>query len=327
MADKGNPLVTLRSWHRPLVVLAGAMALLCAVSLLGLLVDDRTLVNAPIWLKPLKFSVAIGAYAVTLAWLLSLLRRGRRAGWWFGTVFAAGIGVDVGLIVVQMIFRDRTLHFNKATPADVMINNIVAGGAYAAFLMTAAVVVLLLFQRLPDRALASALRWGTGLALAGMAVAMLMFSPTPAQQAVRDAGGKPATFGAHSVGVEDGGPGLPVLGWSTAGGDMRIPHFVGIHGLQVLPLVAFGLLLLARRYPQLSSDVVRRRLVRTFGAGYAGLIVLLTWQAQRGQSIVHPDFRTLTAAATLAVLVTASAVLSVRLRDRVISAEILRSAR
>jgi hypothetical protein len=327
MADKGNPLVALRSWHRPLVVLAGAMALLCAASLLGLLVDDRTLVNAPIWLKPLKFSVSVGTYALTLAWLLSLLHRGRRAGWWFGTVFAVGIGVDVGLIVVQMIFRDHTLHFTKATPADVAINNAVAGGAYAAWLMTAAVVVLLLVQRLPDRALASALRWGTGLALTGMGVAMLMFSPTPAQQAVLDAGGKPATFGAHSVGVEDGGPGLPVLGWSTVGGDMRIPHFVGIHGLQVLPLVAFGLLVLARRYPRLGSDVVRRRLVRTAGFGYAGLIALLTWQAQRGQSIVHPDFWTLAAAAGLIALVTTSAMMSLPVRDRVVSAEILRSAR
>ena len=168
---------------------------------------------------------------------------------------------------------------------------------------------------------------GTGLAPAGMAIAMLMFSPSPAQQAVLDAGGKPPTFGAHSVGVEDGGPGLPVLGWSTVGGDMRIPHFVGIHGLQVLPLVAFGLLLLARRYPRLSSDVVRRRLVRTAGLGYAGLIALLTWQAQRGQSIVHPDFWTLTAAAGLIAVVVTSAALSLRVRERVVSAEILRSTR
>ena len=324
MADKGNPLVALRAWHRPLVVLAGMMGLLCAASLLGLVLDDRTLVNAPIWLKPFKFSVSVGTYALTLAWLLTLVRRGRRAGWWFGTVFAAGIGADVGLIVVQMIFRGHTLHFNKATPADVAINNVVAGGAYAAWLMTAAVVVLLLFQRLPDCALNSALRWGTTLALAGMAVAMLMFSPSPAQQAVRDAGGKPPTFGAHSVGVEDGGPGLPVLGWSTVGGDLRIPHFVGIHGLQVLPLVAFGLLLLARRYPALGSDVVRRRLVRTTGAGYAGLLVLLTWQARRGQSIAHPDFWTLTAAAALVAAVVVAGTLAVR---PVASAEILRSAR
>ncbi|MEQ0564799.1 hypothetical protein ABJI51_37465 [Amycolatopsis sp. NEAU-NG30] len=324
MADKGNPLVTLRSWHRPLVVLAGAMGVLCAASLLGLLFDDRTLVNAPIWLKPFKFSVSVGTYALTLAWLLTHVRRGRRAGWWFGTVFAAGIGADVGLIVVQMIFRGHTLHFNKATPADVAINNVVAGGAYAAWLMTAAVVVLLLCQRLPDRALNSALRWGTGLALAGMAIAMLIFSPSPAQQAVLDAGGRPSTFGAHSVGVEDGGPGLPVLGWSTVGGDLRIPHFAGIHGLQVLPLVAFGLLALARRYPGLGSDLVRRRLVRIAGAGYAGLLALLTWQALRGQSIVHPDFRTLAAGAALTGAVLGAGAVVVRPR---VSAEILRSAR
>ncbi|MEV7094726.1 hypothetical protein AB0M80_18010 [Amycolatopsis sp. NPDC051045] len=327
MADKGNPLVTLRAWHRPLVVLAGAMGVLCAISLLGLLFDDRTLVNAPIWLKPVKFSLSFGMYALTLAWLLTHVRRGRRAGWWFGTVFAAGIGMDFVLLVWQMIFRGRTLHFNQATPADDAINNLVAGGAYTAWLMTAAVAVLLLFQRLPDRALSSALRWGAALAVVGMYVATLMFSPSPAQQAVLEANGKFSTFGAHSVGVEDGGPGLPVVGWSTVGGDLRIPHFVGIHALQVLPLVAFGLLLLARRYPVLESDVVRRRLVRTAGAGYAGLIALLTWQAERGQSIVHPDFLTLAAATGLVAAVAVAGSLSVREQPRVFSAEILRSAR
>ncbi len=329
MADKGNPLVTLRAWHRPLVVLAGVMGVLCAVSLLGLLVDDRTLVNVPIWNKPFKFSLSIGMYALTLAWLLTHVRRGRRTGWWFGTVFATGIGMDVGLLVWQVIVRGRTLHFNQATPADVAINSLVAGGAYTAWLMTAAVGVLLLFQRIPDRALRSALRWGAALAVVGMYVATLMFSPSPAQQAVLEADGKLSTFGAHSVGIDDGGPGLPVVGWSTVGGDLRIPHFVGIHALQVLPLVAFALLLLARRYPVLASDVVRRRLVRTTGAGYAGLIALLTWQAERGQSLVHPDFWTLFAATGLVSAVAVAGTLSLRSlsREPVVSAEILRTAR
>lgn len=329
MADKGNPLVTVRAWHRPLVVLAGAMGVLCAISLLGLLFDDRTLVNAPIWLKPFKFSVSIGMYALTLAWLLTHVRRGRRAGWWFGTLFAAGIGLDFVLLVWQIIVRGRTLHFNQSTPMDAAINNVVAGGAYTAWLMTAAVAVLLLFQRIPDRALRSALRWGSGLAVLGMYVATLMFSPTPAQQAVLEANGKYSTFGAHSVGIEDGGPGLPITGWSTVGGDLRIPHFIGIHGLQALPLVAFGLLLLARRVPALESDLVRRRLVRTAGAGYAGLLALLTWQALRGQSIVHPDFWTLAAGTGLIAAVAVAGTLSLRPvpRPPVVSAEILRSAR
>ena len=306
---------TLRTLHRPLLVLTGAMVLLCAASLIGLVVDDRTMVNAPIWLKPFKFSVAIGMYALTLAWLLSLLPRGRRVGWWLGTAYAVALGMDVALLVWQMIFRGEMLHFNVATQTDRTISDIVAGGAYSAWLVVAAVVVLLLFQRLPDRALASALRWGTALSLAGMSVGMLMFSPSPAQQAVFQAGGKPSTFGAHTVGGEDGGPGLPITGWSTVHGDLRIPHFIGIHAMQVLPLAALGLALLARRYPGLGSDLVRRRLVRTVALGYGGLLALLTWQALRGQSVVHPDFWTLTAYSALIAAVTASTLLSLRGRE------------
>ena len=51
---------------------------------------------------------------------------------------------------------------------------------------------------------------------------------------------------------EYGGPGLPVTRWSTAGGDLRVPHFMGIHGLQVLPLV--GWLLGRRRRRAVGSD-------------------------------------------------------------------------
>ncbi|MFI5609757.1 hypothetical protein [Amycolatopsis sp. NPDC051903] len=303
---------TLARLHRPLVVLAGTMAVLLVVSAAGLLVDDRTLVNAPLWAKPFKFSVSVGMYALTLAWLLTLLQRGRRVGWWIGTVFAVGIGADMTLLVWQIVVRDRTLHFNHATPADIQINNLVATGAFTAWGATAAVVVLLLWQKLPDRALASALRWGTALAAVGMGLALLMFSPTPAQQAVLSTGVKPPVIGGHTVGLADGGPGLPLLGWSTAGGDLRIPHFVGIHAIQVIPLVALALAALARRYPALSSDFVRRRLVWTATLGYAGTMAIVTWQALRGQSIVRPDFWTLAAVAGLVVVVASGVKVSLR---------------
>ncbi|WP_410651620.1 hypothetical protein [Amycolatopsis sp. cmx-4-54] len=308
MVDKGSRVVP----HRPLMILAAAMAVLGVIALGGLVFDDRSLVNAPLWLKPLKFTISVGLYAVTLAWLIGQLTRGKRLGWWLGTVFAAGLGLDMALLFWQIAIRGRTLHFNRETPADQWINNMVANGAFTGWGATAAIALLLLFQRLPDRAMNSALRAGAALSVAGIGVALLMSGPNEQQMAQFRAGERPSILGAHAVGVPDGGPGLPVLGWSTVGGDMRIPHFFGIHAIQVLPLVAFGLLKLARRYPVLESEFVRRNLVRTASVGFAGVLVLLTWQAQRGQSIVHPDFWTLVAGAGIIAVVAAGSVLSLR---------------
>jgi hypothetical protein len=111
--------------------------------------------------------------------------------------------------------------------------------------------------------------------------------------------------GAHSVGVADGGPGLPLVGWSTTGGDLRVGHFVGLHALQALPLLA---LLLGTRLDQLT----RIRLLAVAGSAYGILTVLLTWQALRGQPLLRPDALTVTgwAALALATAVATGAVLS-----------------
>jgi hypothetical protein len=104
--------------------------------------------------------------------------------------------------------------------------------------------------------------------------------------------------GAHSVGVADGGPGLPILGWSTIGGDLRVPHFIGIHGLQFMLVVGL-LLTLGARWLDAWHRVA---LVWTGALGYLGLIVLLEWQALRGQSVVRPDGATVAAFTLLALL-------------------------
>ena len=83
-----------------------------------------------------------------------------------------------------------------------------------------------------------ALRLGLIIAMVGMGEGFLMTNPTAQQLAGWQAGEAVTIAGAHSVGVPDGGPGLPVVNWSTTGGDLRIGHFVGMHALQVLPFLA-----------------------------------------------------------------------------------------
>jgi hypothetical protein len=46
----------------------------------------------------------------------------------------------------------------------------------------------------------------------------------------------------HSVGAINDNSNWFIVGWSTTVGDLRIAHFIGMHALQVLPLLAYFLL-------------------------------------------------------------------------------------
>jgi hypothetical protein len=123
-----------------------------------------------------------------------------------------------------------------------------------------------------------------------------------------------SVHGGHAVGVADGGAGLPLSGWSTTGGDLRVGHFVGMHALQVLPLLAAALTAVAARAPRRLPELARLRLVRLAATGYLGLLLLLVWQALRGQPLTAPDPATL--AALGALLIAMAAGTAVVLRHR-----------
>jgi hypothetical protein len=298
---------TVHSWNRSLLVLTGAMILLALVCIGGLLLDPRTLLGQPIWAKPLKFSISLALYSPTLAWMISLVTRPRlrRVASVAGTVVALMAGIEMVAIVGQVV-RGRASHFDVATPFDAAVWSVMGTSIVVLWVATLVVALVLLRERSLPTATAWAVRLGISVALLGMALAFLMVTPTTAQLALAHATGDLPAAGAHSVGVPDGGPGLPLLGWSTTGGDLRIGHFVGLHALQAIPLLALGLSLLTGRYTVLRSERVRAHLVAVGAGFWVGLTLLLTWQALRAQPLIAPDAVTLGVAAAL-VVVTAGA--------------------
>jgi hypothetical protein len=100
---------------------------------------------------------------------------------------------------------------------------------------------------------------------------------------------------------------MPITDWSTTGGDLRVPHFTGLHGIHVLLLVVAVLGLLSRRYRWLRDERVRGRLVGIAAVGYSGLFGVLAWQAWRGQSVLHPDRPILTGFALVGLVTVALA--------------------
>ena len=295
-------------WHRPLLVLAAAMAALALVCGIAIFVDHRELLGVNVWEKPLKFAISVAIYAVTWAWLIGQLTRFRRVAWWAGTASSVLLLVEL-IIIVGTAATGTTSHFNVATPLNVTLWAIMAGAIGTVWVATFVVSVLLFRNPLGDRARSLAIRSGAVLALVGMALAFLMTGPKGDQISNYQ-----GVVGAHTVGLADGGPGLPLLGWSTVAGDLRIPHFVGMHALQLLPLFAIALEVIARRVPALVGVVVRTRLITVAAVTYLAVIAIVTVQALVGESIVRPSAGFIVAGVVTAVGAVIAGVVSMRRR-------------
>lgn len=283
----------MRAGRDPLILVTGLMVVMAVVFGAALLLDSRTIEGAPAWLKPLKFAVSTGLYSATLAWILGYLPTWPRLARVAGTTTAAVFVVEVALIARQAA-RGTLSHFNTSSPADAVIFAVMGIAIAIQTLAAFAVAVALWRQTFADRALGWALRLGMTISIAGACVGPLMTQPTAAQLARARETGEMPRVGAHTVGGPDGGPGLPGTGWSLQHGDLRAPHFLGLHAIQVLPLLA---LFAARGRP----EGARVRMVVAAGVSYAALFTILLSQALMGQSIVAPTGPIATALAVWAV--------------------------
>jgi hypothetical protein len=273
-----------RLWRTDPPLTAAALVMLAALVafLAGVAADPRLITGAPAWLKPAKFAASTAIYMLTLAWVFSYLTgwpRVRRAVGWTTAVILV---LEVGVIAVQA-WRGTTSHFNVATVLDAALFSIMGAGIAVQTLASVWAAVALWRQTFTDRALGLALRAGMTITIVGASTGGLMTRPTEGQLAEAALANRITVIGAHTVGAPDGGPGLPGTGWSLEHGDLRVPHFIGLHALQALPLLAALLGWLE------VGGARRTRLVGVGSASYLALFLILLWQALRGQPLVAPD--------------------------------------
>jgi hypothetical protein len=251
-----------------LTALGALLALSLAPTLAAMQLDDRLFQGDSIWLKPVKFQIALAIYALTLAvyarWLPSSLRAAR----WFRVY----IGIVTFSILAELAWiggaaaLGTASHFNVSSPLWSALYGLM--GLFAVTLTSASLVFGIAIWRNRETGPPGALHLSVALGL------VLTFGLTVVVASTMSSGT------GHLVGVPaPGDSGLPILGWSRSVGDLRVAHFLATHALHVLPLVGLGAALVL-------ADRPARIVVLVAAAAYAALVLATFAQALAGLPLV-----------------------------------------
>ena len=195
-----------------------AVAMVCVVLMPF---EETQILGVNRWLKPFKFYASVGIMVLTMGWLLYYLNNVKKIRT-YSWLIVISMFFENGLIILQAI-RNTTSHFNITSSLNGIIFNLM--GMFILVFTIAILLICISFFKQKQFSIPGAYVWGIRLGI----LFFLFFSLE---------GGAMLGILKHTVGGPDGGPGLPVVNWSTRYGDLRIAHFIGIHSLQVLPLFA-----------------------------------------------------------------------------------------
>jgi len=247
------------------------LAVLLALAMLPLLgalaLDERLFQGVNVWVKPLKFHVALVIYLLTLAAYARFASPELRARpWWRWHERAVVVAVVLELIWIGGAAALGTgSHFNDSTPLAGALYSFM--GVAAVVLTSASVTLAWAIHRHPAGYLSAAVRtglvWGLGLTL----LLTLVTAQTLADMGSHWTGGTPSDAG-----------GLWLLGWSRDGGDLRAAHFFATHAMHAIPLLALAC---ARFFgPEAKTPV------RLAALAYTGFVAIVFVQALKGQPLI-----------------------------------------
>jgi hypothetical protein len=176
------------------------------------------------WYKPFKFAFSTLTFAWAMAWYCYYLPD------FNSKLFSWSIIILLGFEIVYisiMASKGQLSHYNLSTPFFGVMFSLMAIAASLATLYTAYVGFLFFKHSFTD--LPNYYVWAIRLSI----IIFVIFSFEGFAMGSRLS---------HSIGALNDNSNWFILGWSRTVGDLRVSHFIGMHALQVLPLLSFFVL-------------------------------------------------------------------------------------
>lgn len=180
--------------------------------------------NVNAWVKPFKFACSTWLFVWAMGWYIHYLP-GFDHRYYDWTVILL-LGWEIGYIALRAA-QGQLSHFNVSTSANANWYSLMAAAITVVTVYTAYIGLLFFTSRVAP--LEAHYLWA-------VRAGILLFVVFAFEGFVM---GSRMT---HTVGGPDGTRGWPLLHWSYTHGDLRIAHFIGMHALQVLPILSFYLL-------------------------------------------------------------------------------------
>ncbi len=188
-----------------------------------MVIDPRLFNGVNVWEKPAKFFMSLAVLGWTVAWAISLLPQNARGVSTATKILFISGWVEIAYILFRAA-RGEGSHFNTGTPVAVILYSVMG-----VFALSLTVFSGFIGWRIWQNRETNRMREAAGLGL--MLGAIL---------ATLTAGYLSSLQGHWIGGDQTDATGVGFFHWSTTGGDLRVSHFIGLHAMQLLPLVALS---------------------------------------------------------------------------------------
>ncbi len=256
----------MRNTAKPLWPLAGFSVAMMATGLVWAGFETRLFQDALVWIKPFKFALSFAVLFATLAWAvdkMSASAQFTRTLRWTVAILAAAFWVEMIYITLQAA-QGIGSHYNTADLYHNVMYAIMGVGAVSLVVGTGVIGWAML--RDTGARVHEDLRFGVGVGFI-LSTALTLVTA-----------GALSSMAGHFVGTPPvGAATIPFFGWSAAVGDLRPAHFLALHAMQAIPLLAWAV----------QGRVSARVWIVGGSAGYTALTLALFAQALMGLPMVR----------------------------------------